>query len=346
MTIRDFGKNKKGEAAKLYSFVNKNGMEMHVSDFGCTLYSLMVPDKDGNKRDVVLGYDDPLGYQGPSGTFFGATVGRNANRVAKSQYMLNGKLYKMDVNDGENNLNSGFDFWNHRIWEVKETTENSITFALHSPDGDQGFPGAMDMTVTYTLTDDNAVLWDLWAVADADTVINPCNHSYWNLDGHTSGTILAQKVWMDSDRFVPTDDKLIPTGEIAPVDGTPMDFRVMKAIGQDINADYEPLILANGYDHNWALKNNGKFMKVAVMTSENSGITMEVSTDRPGLQLYTGNFLNNEAGKQGAVYVKNAGITFETQEYPDAINQKNFPSPILKKGEEFKSRTEYKFVIG
>ena len=203
----------------------------------------------------------------------------------------------------------------------------------------------MDMTVTYTLTDDNAVIWDLWAVSDADTIINPCNHNYFNLDGHTSGTILAQKVWVDSDSFVPTDDKLIPTGEIATVEGTPMDFRVLKAIGQDIDAEYEPLILAHGYDHNWCLKNNGQFMKVAELVSENSGITMEVSTDRPGLQLYTGNFLNDEAGKQGAVYPKNGGITFETQEYPDAINQKNFPSPILKKGEEFKSRTEYKFIV-
>lgn len=346
MIIRDFGTNKKGEAAKLYSFVNKNGMEMHVSDFGCTLYALLVPDKDGNKRDVVLGYDNPLGYEGPSGTFFGATVGRNANRIGNASFTLNGKVYQLDANNGRNNLHSGHDFWSFRVWDVKETTENSITFALYSPDGDQGFPGAVTMTVTYTLTDENAVVLDYRAVADADTMINPCNHSYWNLDGHASGNVRQQKVWLNSDGFTPTDAALIPTGEIAPVDGTPMDFRTKKPVGQDIDADYEPLKLGKGYDHNWVLKNDGKFMKVAELSSDNSGITMEVSTDRPGLQIYTANYVNNETGKNGAVYGPNDGICFETQCYPDAINQKNFPSPIVKKGEEFKSRTEYRFVVG
>lgn len=345
LTIRDFGRNKKGEAAKLYSFVNKNGMEMHVSDFGCTLYALMVPDKDGNKRDVVLGYDEPLQYEGPSGTFFGAAVGRNANRIGEATFKINGKMYKIDANDGRNNLHSGYDFWSYRVWDVKETTENSITFALHSPDGDQGFPGALDVTITYTLTDENSVVLEYWALPDADTILNLTNHSYWNLDGHASGNVRHQKVWLDADCFVPTDKGLIPTGEILLVEGTPMDFRAKKPIGQDIDADYEALVIGKGYDHNWKLKNDGKFMKVAELTSDNSGITMEVFTDRPGLQIYTANYVNNETGKHGVVYGENDGICFETQCFPNAINQKNFPSPICRKGEEFKSRTEYKFVV-
>lgn len=345
MLVRDFGKTKKGEDTKLYSFINKNGMEMQVTDFGATLHALLVPDKDGNKRDVVLGYDDPVQYEGPSGTFFGATVGRNANRIGHAEFELNGKVYKLTANNGINNLHSGLDFWSYRVWNVKKLTDNSITFALHSPDGDQGYPGAVDVEVTYTLTEENGVVLDYHAVSDADTVLNMCNHSYFNLNGHENGDVLEHEVWLDADGFTPSDEDLIPTGEITPVSGTPMDFRTKKTIGQDIHADFLPLKLGNGYDHNWVLKNDQKFAKTAELSSKESGITMEVYTDRPGVQIYTANFVLNEAGKDHAVYNKHSGVCFETQFYPNAVNQKNFPSPICKKGEENWTRTEYRFIF-
>lgn len=344
MKQRSFGKNSKGEAATLYTFENKNGVVMEVSDFGATLYSLLVPDKEGNLCDVVLGYDDPLGYEGPAGTFFGATVGRNANRICKGKYTLNGKEYQLDTNNNGNNLHSGLDFYSFRIWNVKETTENSITFSLHSPNGDQGYPGALDMDVTYTLTEDNAVQIDYYGVPDQDTIVNMTNHSYFNLNGHASGNVLDQEVWLDADSFTRADETSIPTGEIVPVEGTPMDFRVKKTVGRDIEESYEALVFGKGYDHNWCLNNQGKFAKVAEMSSELSGITMEVYTDLPGVQIYTGNFIFAEAGKGGVVYKQRQGMCFETQYYPDAINHDNFPSPVCKAGEVYQTRTTYKFV--
>lgn len=344
MKIRHFGENTKGESAKLYTLENANGMVMEVSDFGASLYSLLVPDKDGNLCDVVLGYDDPIGYEGPSGTFFGVTVGRNSNRIGKGKFILNGKEYTLDKNNNQNNLHSGLDYYSFRVWDVKETSDNSITFALRSPDGDQGYPGALDMSVTYTLTEDNAVEISYYGVPEDETVINMTNHSYFNLNGHASGNILSHEVWLDADAFTNTDGELIPTGEIVPVDGTPMDFRVKKAVGRDINEAYEALVLAGGYDHNWCLNNRGAYAKVAELSSEESGITMEVYTDLPGVQIYAGNFLKEELGKQGIVYKQRQGICFETQYYPDALNHENFASPVFKKGEVYKTKTAYKFV--
>lgn len=345
MHISEFGKNKKGEAAKLYALTNQNGMELLVSDFGATLHALLVPDQDGVKRDVVLGYDDPIGYEGPSGTFFGATVGRNANRIGNAVFELNGKTYQLDKNNGKNNLHSGLDFWSFRIWKVKEAKENQITFELDSADGDQGYPGAVHAAVTYTLTEDNAVEIRYQAEPDADTPLNLTNHSYFNLNGHESGSVRGQILWLDADAFTPTNAGLIPTGEICSVEGTPMDFRTAKAIGKEIDADYEPLNLGKGYDHNWALNNHGAYAKVAELFSEESKIAMEVYTDLPGVQIYTGNYLDQEAGKKGAVYGQNQGVCFETQYFPDAVNQKNFQSSVCRKGEVYQTKTSYRFVI-
>ncbi len=344
MQTRSFGKNGKGEAATLYTFENRNGMVMEVSDFGATLFALLVPDKDGNPCDVVLGYDEPAGYEGPAGTFFGATVGRNANRISKGLFTLNGKTYQLAVNNGPNNLHSGLDFYSFRIWNVKKTTGNSITFSLHSPDGDQGYPGALDIDVTYTLTDDNAVKIEYYGVPDQDTIINMTNHSYFNLDGHASGDILNHEVWIDADTFTRADEVSIPTGEYTLVEGTPMDFRTKKKVGRDIAQEYEALVFGNGYDHNWVLNNDGKLAKAAELSSDVSGIQMEVYTDLPGVQIYTANFVEHEVGKQGVVYEKHQGICFETQYFPDAVNHENFPSPICKKGEIYSTTTIYKFV--
>ena len=278
MKIKAFGKNKKGESATLYIFENQNGVEMHVSDFGATLQKLIVPDKNKIKRDVVLGYDDPIGYEGPSGTFFGATVGRHANRIGNGSFELNGIVYYLDKNNGNNNLHSGLDFWSFRIWNVKEMTENSITFSLHSVDGDQGYPGNVDVEVTYTLTEENGIVIDYFATTDKDTPINMTNHSYFNLSGHESGTVRDQYMWIDADAYTRTNEELIPTGEIVPVEGTPMDFRKRKKVGLEIDNDYEALKIGRGYDHNWVLNNHGDFKKIAELVSEDSGIGMDEET--------------------------------------------------------------------
>lgn len=339
MRTREFGN------ATLYTFENKNGMIMEVSDFGATLVNLLVPDKEGNLCDVVLGYDSPEAYMGPSGTGFGATIGRNGNRIAKGSFVLNGKTYQLDTINNGNNLHSGLDFYHYRMWNVKEWAENSITFSLHSPDGDQGFPGTFDVDVTYTLTDDNAIKIDYLGETDADTVVNMTNHSYFNLDGHASGNVLEHELWVDADAFTAIDEELIPTGEILSVEGTPMDFRVKKSVGKDIDAAYEAIVFGGGYDHNWCLNNAGKFAKVIELSSALSGINMEVYTDLPGVQIYSGNFLEAEPGKSGVVYQQRQGICFETQFYPDAINHENFPSPICRKGEEYRTTTVYKFIV-
>lgn len=344
MITREFGANKKGESARMYIFKNQKGMEMHVSDFGATLQKLIVSDKKGVKRDVVLGYDDPTGYEGPSGTFFGATIGRHANRIGKAAFEYEGVLYRLEKNNGNNNLHSGTDFWSFRIWNVKETTENSITLSLHSPDGDQGFPGNVDVEVKYTLTEYNSIVIDYYAVTDADTPINMTNHSYFNLSGHESGTVREHILWIDADGFTRTDEELIPTGEIIPVEGTPMDFRVSKKIGLEIDSDYEAIQIGRGYDHNWTLNSGGQFGKVAELFSGESGICMEVLTDLPGVQIYTANFVQNEMGKGGVVYQQNHGICFETQYYPDSMNHKNFQSCICKKDAEYRTKTEYAFI--
>ena len=234
------------------------------------------------------------------------------------------------------------DFYNQRMWKVKETADDHITFELDSPDGDQGYPGAVHIEVTYTLTEDNAVKIAYHAVPDADTLINMTNHSYFNLSGHASGTAWNAKVWIDADAFTETDAELIPTGTVVPVEGTPMDFRKEKVVEKEIGADYTPLKLAGGYDHNWVLNGKG-FRKAASAESEETGIKMEVYTDLPGMQFYSGNFLAGSKGKEGAVYEKGYGICFETQYFPDAIHKENFESPITKAREVYDTTTVYKF---
>ena len=342
MKTRPFGVNHKGENATLYTFENKNGMVMAVTDFGATLHSLLVPTEQG-LLDVVLGYDEPAGYEGPAGTFFGATVGRNANRICKGTFTLGGKTYSLAINNGPNNLHSGLDFWSFRVWQVKEVGENSITFGLHSPDGDQGYPGAMDISVTYTLTEDNAVRIHYYGIPQAETLINLTNHSYFNLNGHDSGDILIHTVWLDADCFTRADETSIPTGEILSVENTPMDFRTPKAVGRDIEEQYEALVFGNGYDHNWCLNNGGRFAKIATLEADKTSLVMDVYTDLPGVQIYTGNFIQDEPGKNGTVYCRRAGICFETQFYPDSVNHPNFPSPIFKAGEIYETTTEFRF---
>lgn len=344
MLKKSFGQTKENQEAFLYIFENKNGMLMSVTDYGATLVNVVVPDKNGKLTDVVLGYDNAAGYENGD-VFFGAVVGRNANRIGGASFELNGQTYDLVKNDGENNLHSGMDFTNKRFWNVEETTENSITLALESKDMDQGYPGNVTLRVTYTLTDDNAVEIAYHAVPDADTILNMTNHSYFNLDGHDGGTVLKHHVKIDADYFTRADAASIPTGELADVAGTPMDFREKKMIGLGIDADYEATKLGQGYDHNWVLKNEGTFAKVAEMEAETSGIGVEVWTDLPGMQFYTGNFIQNAFGKGGVIYHRRSGACFETQYFPDAIHKPQFAQPVTKAGEAYSTKTAYRFHL-
>lgn len=340
---REFGTAKDGKMGYLFTLENKNGMKITVTDFGAALVSVYVPDKNGNLLDVVLGYDDTKGYE-KGGASFGAPVGRNANRIGGASFEINGVAYELEKNDnGKNNLHSGTDYYNKRFWEVEEETEHSITFVLHSPDMDQGYPGSLDMHVTYELAEDNVLRMKYYAVPDQDTIINITNHSYFNLGGHDGGTILNHRMTIDADYFTRADAESIPTGELVEVTGTPMDFRTSRQIGERIDADYEATRLGGGYDHNWVLKNDGKFAKVAEAAYDESGIVMEVWTDLPGMQVYTANFLTDEPGKNGSVYQKRSAVCFETQYFPDAIHHDHFAGPVCKSGEAYKTVTEYRF---
>ena len=343
LTVKDFGTTEKGQKALLYTMKNDAGTSVSVSDYGAALVSLFVRGKDGNPVDVVLGYDNVTGYE-KGGDSIGATVGRNANRIGGASIEINGVTYELDKNDNGNNLHSGYDYYNKRFWDVAENADDHVTFRLHSPDKDQGYPGALDMYVTYTLDEDSMLTIHYEAVPDKDTVINMTNHSYFNLNGHDSGTVLNHSVTLDAESFTPADRESIPTGEIRSVDGTPMDFRSGKTLGKEIDADYEPLRLGGGYDHNWVLKNEGRFDKVAEVMADRSGIRMEVYTDLPGVQMYTANFLNGEPGKEGALYGKRSAVCLETQYFPDAIHHDNFPGPVCRAGEKYDTRTAYRFV--
>lgn len=341
-----FGKTSDGKQVTSYTLTNKNGMEAEFIDYGAILVKLWVPDKKGNKADVVLGYDMVAEYEKTT-TYYGGFIGRCGNRIGNAKFTLNGKTYTLDKNNNGNCLHGGEQGYNNMMYEVETFEEEEgpvIEFSRLSPDMEQGFPGNLDITVTYTLTHENELIIEYLAVPDKDTVVNLTNHAYFNLSGHKSGTILNHKIRLDADSFIPTDAELIPTGEIAKVEGTPMDFRTAKTIGQDIDVDYEPLNFGGGYDHNYVLNTTGDGIElIGELMDEASGRTMEIYTDLPGVQLYAGNFIAGSA-KGGGEYVKRAGVCFETQHFPDAVNHENFPSPIVKAGEEFDSTTIYRFI--
>ena len=347
-----FGLTKSGIETYQYIISNENGMKAVVSDFGAVLVQLLIPD-EGELVDVVLGGSSVCDYEG-NGCYLGSTVGRSANRIAGAKFTINGQEYHIPVNENDNNLHSGPDVYNERIWKA-ETCENtegdSVTFSLDSPDGDQGYPGRLQISVTYTVTKDNSLKIHYYGSSDADTIVNLTNHSYFNLAGHNSGSILDHEVWIDADYITEADGHAIPTGRLLAVSGTPMDFTSPKKVGLEINrTDYEPIANGGGYDHNYCLNfysseaEKQEITLVASLKEPNSGRVMEVLTDLPGLQLYSGNFLNgNFTGKGGYVYENRTGICFETQYYPNAVNEPSFPSPVLKKGDIYDTTTVYRF---
>ena len=334
-----FGILPSGEASSLYT-ITGGGITAAVTDYGANLVRLLVPDAQGHVADVVLGYDDCNGYRVTNGAALGATVGRNSNRLKGASFELNGKTYQMPQNEGTKNLHSGPDFYFQRMWKVISHLQNAITLELTSPDGDQGMPGNAVIRVTYSLDEQNGLHIAYDGICDQDTVFNMTNHSYFNLAGHDKPeAAMEQLLTIPGSFFNPDDAENIPTGELRPVEGTPMDFRTAKPIGRDIGMDYEPLHLQGGFDHNWEVCGN----PCAILSDPVSGRTMEVHTDCPGIQFYAGNYLD-EQGKNGVYYGKRTGVALETQFWPDCLHHADWPQPIVKAGVPYHSETIYRFV--
>ena len=338
-----YGKTKEGKNVYCYTISNKNGMEISVLDFGAILQKVIVPDKNGKNDDVVLGCDCLDTYYDNS-NFFGSTVGPSANRIAGAQADIDGVEYHLDKNDGNNNLHSNIPHgMNKRLWNAEEK-EESVIFTTELADGDMGLPGNRFFTVTYTLTSENEVKIDYKVSSDKNTIINMTNHSYFNLAGHNSGDILGHELKLLASHYTPVVAGAIPTGEIVPVKDTPLDFTVGKKIGKDIKEDFEQLSLVNGYDHNYVTDNfDGKVRKIAEVSEEKTGRCMKVYTDLPGVQLYTGNWVEHAKGKNGALYEQRSGLCLETQFYPDTVHHENFPSVIFGPDRPYKTTTIYKF---
>ena len=347
--MSDFGKDLNGNTVRLFTISNSNGMIAKITNFGAILVSLFVPNKEGKLDDVVLGFDTLEKYFYNDVCYFGSTVGRNSNRVKNAKFVLNGISYKLDKNEREkNNLHSGFKPYNSRLWDYCVDEENnSVSFSLISPDMDQGFPGEFDIIVTYSLDNDNDLKINYKGKSNKDTIANMTNHSYFNLSGYNSGTILNHELYINADKYVEVDDELIPTGKLKEVCNTPMDFRKPTKIGLRINDDFKQFEYTGGYDHSFVInKTTEGIEKIAVLSDNESGRTMEVYTDSIGVQLYTGNFIENNKilGKENIIYKNRSGVCLETGYLPDAINQENFTSPILKVGDTYNTTTIYKFV--
>ena len=337
---------KGGKATALYTLKNANGMEVCVTNFGGRIVSVMVPDKDGNMVDVVLGFDNINDYMTKSSDF-GASIGRYANRIAGGKFELDGQTVQLAQNDGTNCLHGGPTGWQYQVYEANQVDAQTIELTMVSPDGDNGFPGTVTAVVTYKLTDDNAIDISYSGTTDKATVLSMTNHSYFNLSGNHGQEATDHVLYVASDYITPANDILIPTGEFASVTGTPMDFRTPKVIAKDIESDYEQVVLGAGFDHNWVLNTSGDINKVCTTLScPSTGIVLDVYTDQPGIQVYTGNFLTGEvAGKHGTYYPRRAAVCLETQLYPDSPNKPEWPSAFLRPGDTYTHRCIYKFSV-
>jgi len=330
----------------LYRLTNANGVEVDTMNYGGIILSIRVPDRKGQFADVVLGHETLEGYI-PNPPYIGAVVGRYANRIANGTFTLDGKTYTLPKNDGPNTLHGGVDkTFNKVVWDGEALKgKTGVTYAYLSKDGEEGFPGNVKVRVTYTLTDKNELVIDYEATTDKATPINLSQHSYFNLSGEGNGDILNHELMLNADRFTPVDKNLIPTGELRPVKGTPLDFTTTTRVGARIDDNYDQIVLGHGYDHNWVINRKGDGLTLAArMYEPTSGRVLEVATTQPGVQFYTGNFLDGSVtGKHGHVYKRRYGFCLETQHFPDSPNHPDFPSTILKPGETFKSTTVFKF---
>jgi len=342
-----FGKTADGTPVDLYTLANKNGMKVAIASYGGIVVSILAPDRQGNLADVALGFDGMDGYLNNS-PYFGAIIGRYGNRIAKGRFTLNGVEYKLAKNNGENSLHGGLKGFDKVVWQAREVAAGdgqSVELTYVSKDGEEGYPGNLSATVAYTLNDSNELRIDYSAATDKDTVVNLTNHTYFNLAGQGEGDILGHQLMLKASKFTPVDAGLIPTGELKSVEGTPFDFRQPAAIGARINANHRQLELGKGYDHNFVLDSGGGALALAARVTEaKSGRVLEVLTTEPGVQFYTGNFLDGTArGKGGKVYQFRYGLCLETQHFPDSPNQPAFPSTVLKPGAKYRTTTLWRF---
>lgn len=344
-----WGNTRSGEPIDLYTITNKNGIEARITNFGGRLVSLKTPDREGNIKDIVLGFDTLEGYLGMN-PYFGALVGRYANRIANGEFSLNGKRYHLARNNGDSSLHGGLKGFDKVAWQVRETSgSNGPGLELHylSVDGEEGYPGNLDVTVTYTLTDADELRIEYLGKTDKDTVLNLTNHSYFDLSGDAEGKIVDLEVTINADRFTPVNEKLIPTGKLQSVDGTPFDFRKPMRVGARIDEGDQQLKYGLGYDHNFVINGNGKTASFAARArDQKTGRVLEVDTTQPGMQFYTGNHLDGTVtGKAGVVYRSRSGVCFETQHFPDSPNHPEFPSTELKSGATYQGTTVFRFAV-
>ena len=335
-----------GKPTGLYTLKNKNGLIAQITNYGAIIVSIFVPDSKGNLADVVQGYDTIDEYIKGNSPYMGAVCGRCANRIAKGRFTLLGKQYTLAVNNGPNHLHGGITGFSKVVWDVTSVTDSSVKMEYLSPNGDEGYPGNLMVSVTYTLTDKNELRLDYFATTDKTTVVNLASHSYFNLAGEGSGSIYDQELTINGAFFTPTDETSIPTGEILSVKGTPMDFTKPKKIGSEIEKDDEQLKFGAGYDHNWVLNHRTRTLGLAAVAYDPvSGRLMEVHTTQPGVQLYTANWINGEEGKGGKKYGRRWAFCLETQHFADAINKPHFPSTILNPGKAYRHSCIYKFIV-
>lgn len=346
----DFSKVTGQDTIGLYTLTNASGATVQFTNYGARVVSLWMPDNKGVLQDVVWGFSSIDEFLNTTSIYCGPIVGRYGNRIGEGKFTLNGEEYQLSINDGKNHLHGGTGGFEARIWDAEEVIvdgKNAIKMTYFSPDGEEGYPGNLTLSVTYCLTDDNELSIDYSATTDAPTVINPTSHIYFNLTGTSANTILNHILKLNASAFTPTDDGLIPTGDIAQVDGTPLDFRKPTAVGERIDMDYEPLKFGKGYDHNFILdKDSNEVSEAAYIYSPKSGIAMTVFTDQPAIQFYSGNFWDGTCiGKGGEADNYRSGFALETQNYPDAPNHDNFPSSVLNPGETYSQHTVYKFSV-
>lgn len=341
--VQDFGKTREGKEIKLYTITNGKGMQAAVTNFGAILVKLLVPDRSGKVEDLVLGLEKGEDYY-DNGSFFGATVGPNANRIAGASFEIDGVKYQLDVNDGPNNLHSDFEKGYHKqLWDA-ETGENWVRFSLEDTDGNMGFPGNKKIQVTYTLDEENGLELRYHGTSDKKTVLNLTNHTYFNLDGHDSGSIEGHELTLNCSKYTPVVAGAIPTGELAPVAGTFMDFTQPKVVGKEIGEPWEQLLLTKGYDHNWVIDGaDGSLRHIATLKGPKSGRVMKAYTTLPGVQFYAGNCIGAQKGKGGVMYGPRMGLCLETQYYPDTVHQPEFPSCIFGPDRDYDSVTVYRF---
>jgi aldose 1-epimerase len=334
-----------GKRTNLFILANKNGLEMTVTNYGAKIVSLSVPDKSGKLIDVVTGHNNIDEYLSSEEPYFGAVCGRTGNRIAKGTFTLDGKTYTLAVNNGPNNLHGGIKGFNAVVWDAEQLDDQTLKLTYLSKDGEEGFPGNLTVTVTYKLTDDNAVQIDYRAITDQATIVNLTNHSYFNLSGAGDPYVGDHLLQINADAYLPTDETAIPYGKPEPVEGTPMDFRQPTEIGLRINDNFQQLIFGKGYDHTYVLNKKGSELSFcAKVKSPKTGITMDVYTTEPGVQLYTSNWTTgNFVAKNGQRYPERCALCLETQHFPDSINKPEYPSVVLRPGEIFESQTIFKF---